>query len=134
MGSQVAHTTVDPVTSITPRGAASWILLGSAFAAYATLTPMPIYLVTPLEGNADRVARAIASHADLDSMEMQNKTGYLISFKGTTVELSNKLGITVPNNPASNTVGSAVVTSVTSYFGRGPTAMWEWLKTRIERQ
>lgn len=94
---------------------------------------MPIYLVTPLGQNFDKLAAAMESLPNDSVLPLQAKAGFLVSFEGTTVELSHHLGITAPERPKSSEVGPAMVTAVTSYYGRGPTTMWEWLKNRIER-
>ena len=95
---------------------------------------MPIYQVTPLAKNAPAIAGAVREHIDEgDYYELANSAGWLVKFKGTTVELSHKLGITSPAlPPAPSTLGSTMVVAITSYYGRGPTDMWEWLKTRFE--
>jgi len=101
-----------------------------------TLRPqMAIYLVTPLTSNFDQLGhllRDIAGTPD-NIFELQHRAGYLINFSGTSVDLSHKLGITSPEpgTPPAN-VGPALITSVSSYYGLGSTAMWEWLKVKIE--
>lgn len=96
---------------------------------------MPIFLVTPLARNFSAVKEAISKAGDAaDWMELQNQAGFLVSFKGTSIELSNLIGITSADRGQPSTLGSAMVTTVASYYGRGPTDMWEWLKTRFESQ
>lgn len=94
---------------------------------------MAIYLITPLARNSDAVRTALnACFQPADWLELQGRAGWFVSYPGTSVELSAELGIT----PADNTpkLGSVLITSVGSYYGRGPTPMWEWLKTRFESQ
>ena len=94
---------------------------------------MAIYLVTPLSSNFDQLGQALREVVPAnDSHELQHRAGYLVSFQGTSVELSNKLGITSEDPAAAPPMGSTIVTSVGSYYGRGSTAMWEWLKVKIE--
>lgn len=96
---------------------------------------MAIYLVTPLAHNADQVRDAVRAALPLENIfELQGRAGYLVSFKGTSVELSNLIGITSPEGVSKSTIGSAMVTSIGSYYGMGSTAMWEWMKTRVESQ
>lgn len=93
---------------------------------------MPMYLVTPLAHNMQ--ALSSAAEAQLlreDFFVLANDAGMLVRSKGTSVELSNQLGISTEDRAVSRT-GSAMVTSLTTYYGRGPTDMWEWLKTRFE--
>lgn len=53
---------------------------------------------------------------------------FLVSYKGTSVELSNYLGISEGQN------GSGFVIAVASYWGRASTDTWEWIKTHWEGQ
>lgn len=95
---------------------------------------MAIYLLVPTANNAERLGEAVKRNIrPADRYEIANRAGWFIRFDGTTVEASNAVGIT-GQEPGENTVvGSTVVTLVTSYYGRGATEMWEWLKTRMER-
>lgn len=92
---------------------------------------MPIYLVTPLANNFHEIIREVEmAYAREDFFTLANSAGVLVRDKGTTIEVSNKVGITTPDR--STKTGSAMVTSVGSYYGRGQTDMWEWLRTRFE--
>ena len=94
---------------------------------------MGIFLITPLGHNADRIGEAVRENiAEIDRYELQSRAGWFIKFSGTTVELSNKLGLSGQAKGVPSPLGSALVTSLLSYYGRGPTDMWEWLKTRFE--
>jgi hypothetical protein len=96
---------------------------------------MPIYLITPLANNAQAIGRAVREHIHADdAYELQTNSGWLVAFKGTSVELCNLIGITPATGTAAQAIGSAMVTSIGSYYGRGSTLMWEWLKTRFENQ
>jgi hypothetical protein len=95
---------------------------------------MPIYQVTPLGQNSAALAGAVRQHIEqADRYLLPNRGGWLISYGGTTIELSHKLTITNPDKTAQSAIGSVLVTLVSSYYGRGRTDMWEWLKTRMER-
>jgi hypothetical protein len=59
-------------------------------------------------------------------------TQWLIATTGTVVELTAKLGIYDDAEPAKPTTGNAIILLVTSYFGRAPAFIWEWLKARQE--
>lgn len=97
---------------------------------------MPIYIAIPLsQENAAfnaAVEKSIASPDD--RYKLQSDRGWLIKFAGTTVELSNHIGLT-PREPGLPLppIGSAIVVPVSGYYGRGPTDMWEWLKIRLEQ-
>jgi hypothetical protein len=97
---------------------------------------MPVFLITPLSQNAVQIGAAVSENfAAEDFQAMQNGAGWLVVFRGTSIELSNLIGITSPDGGRPDPgIGSAMVSSVGSYFGLGPTTMWEWLKARFERQ
>jgi len=95
---------------------------------------MPIYQVTPLSNNAEVLGAAVRDTLGSEAMELQNRAGWMVNFKGTTVELSHHLGVTNATNEGAFPLGSVLITSIGSYYGRGPTSMWEWLKTRVEAQ
>lgn len=95
---------------------------------------MPVYLITPLSTTTDALNAAV-EHAiaePTDRYRLPADRGWLIRYPGTSVELSNHVGITgqPPGEPA--TLGSAMVLPIVAYYGRGPTDMWEWIKTRFE--
>lgn len=95
---------------------------------------MPVYLVTPLADNFDALGEAaLEKLPQSDVYEVQGNAGWLVSFRGTSVELSHLIGITSAdkNAPASK-LGPAMVTGIGSYYGRASTGMWEWLRTRFE--
>ena len=94
---------------------------------------MSVFLAAPLAQNAKNLASAVkASVAEDDRYALPNDMGWLISFKGTTIELSNHIGITGQEKGVSSPVGSTMIVSIGTYFGRGSADMWEWLKTRFE--
>ena len=95
---------------------------------------MPIFLALPLLHDGQPLERAVLSTISTsDRYKLQADRGWLIKFPGTTVELSNLLKITGHPSGQHSAVGSSLVTPVTSYYGVGPTEMWEWLKTRMEQ-
>ncbi|WP_211453846.1 hypothetical protein [Collimonas antrihumi] len=89
---------------------------------------MALYLATPF-ADPDRLATAIkAAFGEYDRYLLKSG-GWLIRFDGTTRELSNKIGTTTSEPP---TTGSVLYVAVGGYYGRGPTDMWEWMKSRME--
>lgn len=94
---------------------------------------MPIYLLTPLADNQDQAAQLVIKHvAQANRYQLPNGSGWLIFYPGTSVELSNFLGITGFAEGMHPSLTSVLITSVGSYYGRAQTDMWEWLKTRFE--
>jgi hypothetical protein len=92
-------------------------------------------LITPLASNTDQVGEAVKRHVAAENRyELQGRSGWLVTHPGTSVELCNQLGVTSSDPEFKPTLGSVLVTLVGSYYGRGATPMWEWLKTRFESQ
>ncbi|MDH0852095.1 hypothetical protein N5D66_29510 [Delftia tsuruhatensis] len=75
------------------------------------------------------VEHGIPSH---DRLELTGGRAWLISFRGTSIELSNHLGITGQAEGEAIKLSSVLITSVGSYYGRASADLWEWLKTRFE--
>lgn len=95
---------------------------------------MPVFLVTPLSSNADQLGSEVKRAFTEDArFELQSRAGWFVVHPGTSLEVSNALGITSSDPEFKPTIGSAMVTLVGSYYGRGATTMWEWLKTRFGR-
>lgn len=94
---------------------------------------MPIYLLTPLANNGIHAAEVVQSKIEPDQLHaLPDNRGFLITFRGTNVELCNHLGITGLPEGSHPSLTSVLVTSVGSYYGRASASMWEWLKTRSE--
>jgi hypothetical protein len=94
---------------------------------------MPVYIAIPLRTDSQPLRAAVEKTIAHESRyELQADSGWLIHFSGTTIELTNHLGITGQDPGDQSPVGSAIVIPITNYYGRGPTDMWEWLKIRME--
>ena len=87
---------------------------------------MAIYLVTPFQGNLSAIEQQ-AHSLGFETFRLQGDTGLFVSADLPTVELSHRLGITNEDRTAGPN-GLALVTAVTSYYGRGNGTMWDWLK------
>jgi L-ascorbate metabolism protein UlaG (beta-lactamase superfamily) len=95
---------------------------------------MPIYIAVPLSADTSALDSAVEQRisSSADRYKLQTNSGWLIKFDGTTVELSNKIGVTGQEKGVAP-LGSVIFVPVSGYYGRGPNDMWEWLKTRLER-
>ena len=94
---------------------------------------MPIFLAVPLTESPANLKASIESHIpSADRLLLQHGRGWLIRFDGTTTELSNKLEITGQAKGEPTPIGSTLLTLISSYYGRGPTDMWEWMSTRMQ--
>lgn len=87
---------------------------------------MSIFLITPIAEPAKVAASVKANFAD-DCYPVSNTQSLLVHYSGTTKELSDKLGISTGEN------GTGIIVSFSSYYGRAPTDIWEWIKSRLER-
>lgn len=88
---------------------------------------MAIFLVVPTNGQ-DGIKKALADHKasnHLDFIDLP-KDGFFVSYSGTSQELSNTIGI------SDGSSGTGVVVAVSSYFGRAPTNIWDWVQSRWE--
>jgi hypothetical protein len=96
---------------------------------------MAIYAVIPLANNFGKLTEIVKESFpdDDDTFLLSANAGYLINFSGTSQTLGKKLFITAGKDEAANTyVGSALIVPFTSYWGRGATTMWDWIKARLE--
>lgn len=96
---------------------------------------MPLFLVVPLQREHAPLNNAVQTRIDSESdrFPLQDDNGWIVKYSGTAKELSDYLGISIQeNNPGSPF--SAIVVPFPDYYGRGPTQMWEWIKTRLEAE
>lgn len=96
---------------------------------------MPIYIAVPLTLSSSALDDAVEQRITsvTDRYKLQADRGWLIKFEGTTVELSDHIGLTGQEKGNPSPIGSAIIVPVSGYYGRGPTDMWEWLKVRLEQ-
>lgn len=93
---------------------------------------MPVFLIVPLAKSTDPLSQAVESNvAEHDRHKLANDRGWLVTFQGTSSELSKHLGITGQPDGEKSTVGAAIVAPISSYYGRGPNDMWEWLSLKF---
>ena len=57
-------------------------------------------------------------------------TQWLVSSHKTVTDVSNSIGVSgfEPGSPK----GLAVIFTTSSYFGRAPTTVWDWIKVKLE--
>jgi len=89
---------------------------------FAILLPIP----------QPRLVEAIKAAYPNDWLSL-NDTQWLVSAAGTVIEVCAKIGIADPNNRNAAHVGNAVVFATTSYYGRAPTPVWDWIKAKLEK-
>lgn len=59
-------------------------------------------------------------------------TQWLVSGGGTVIEVTAKIGVYDPKQPDNPVSGSAIVISMSAYYGRAPTPVWDWIKAKLE--
>jgi hypothetical protein len=90
------------------------------------MTVFAVMLPAPAPALVDAIQR-LFPHDHLVISETQ----YLISAAGTAIDLSAKLGVYDPKDPA-KAVGNAIIFATSSYFGRAPSTVWDWIKAKLE--
>ena len=83
-----------------------------------------IVFVILAETDEPKLATAIASHFK-DNFLKVGPGQWLVAGSGTSVDVSNILGITTGET------SSGIVVSINSYYGRASTNIWEWLKVKL---
>jgi hypothetical protein len=91
------------------------------------MTIFAILLPAPNPGLAESIKAAYPN----DWLSL-NDTQFLVSSSGTVIEVSIKIGVADPNDRQEPTVGPAVIFATTSYYGRAPTPVWDWIKAKLE--
>lgn len=92
---------------------------------------MPTYVVISLAKDKTALDAAVKDVIPEESrFRLKNDSGWLVVYDGISKELSNKLGITGQKEEEPIRVSSALVLSIGSYYGRGPSDMWEWLSLK----
>lgn len=89
---------------------------------------MAIFLVVPTILNSGALTASMQAQQDQGRIKYFElpRGEFFVSYKGTSQELSDLLLIT------DGTSGSAIVSSVGSYYGRAGTNIWEWVQAHWE--
>ena len=61
-----------------------------------------------------------------------NDTQYLISAPGTVLDVTAKIGIADVNDKQKPSLGTGIVFATSSYYGRAPATVWDWVKAKLE--
>ncbi len=73
----------------------------------------------------EKLSGAIAKHFPGNFTKVSDDS-WFISADGTSKDVSDKLGVT------DGASGGAIVVSVSGYYGRASTPIWEWVKAKWE--
>ena len=92
------------------------------------MTIFAVLMPIPQPALIDEIRRSYP----LDHLQL-NETQFLVSANNiTTTDLAVKLGVVNLQDPVKAPSGNAVIFATSSYFGRAPTTVWEWIKTKLE--
>jgi hypothetical protein len=91
---------------------------------------MSIFVVLSQENNPLLEAK-IAEKFPLDYYKLTS-TQWVISSKETVKQLSDKLEITIETTK-NGPIGSAIIFSISTYWGRASNDFWEWIKVKMEK-
>lgn len=61
-----------------------------------------------------------------------NETQWLVSSTGTIQEVTARIGVYDFKNPDVPSKGNAIVFATTSYYGRAPVTVWDWIRAKLE--
>jgi hypothetical protein len=84
---------------------------------------MTLLVIIPTDPDPIEIEAEIAKVLPNDSYRLPQGE-WVVRYSGTTQELSNALLITDGSSE------NAVIFAISAYFGRAPTNIWEWVKTR----
>lgn len=73
-----------------------------------------------------KMKAAITINFENEHLELGNNE-WLVSSNMTPQGLSDKLGVTNGSN------GAAIVFAMSGYFGRAPSNIWDWIKSKAEQ-
>ena len=87
--------------------------------------------MTTMGISSPNLAAAIKANFENDHLAI-TETQWLISATTAVHDLAAKLGIYDLKEPAKPPTGNAVMFAVSSYFGRAPATVWDWIKLKLE--
>jgi hypothetical protein len=90
------------------------------------MTIFTVLLPTPSQRIIDAIKAAYP-----DNWLALNETQYLVSSTGTVYEVSAKIGVADLNDRGKPAIGNAVLFATSSYYGRAPTPVWDWIKAAL---
>lgn len=85
---------------------------------------MATFIVVPIGQNAE-IGRALSEKFENKAFELP-RGEWLVSYDGTSRQLSEHVGISTPEGPGE--MGSALVLNFSGYWGLASKDVWEWLK------
>ena len=81
---------------------------------------MPVYFITPTK-TPEAVLERLKQFVSDDDLYVLADDKWFASFDGTSAQLSEKIGF------KDGSTGTGVILRVTSYNGRAPGDLWEWI-------
>jgi hypothetical protein len=91
---------------------------------------MPVlYVVLSQRPEMDeRLGAAIKAAFPENFLQMAERGQWIVVGEGTAREISNKIGIT---GVEPTEIGTSIVFSVSGYFGRASSEIWEWIAVKL---
>ncbi len=78
-----------------------------------------------------KLVEAIKTEFPNDHLSI-TETQWLVSSFETIVNVTAKLGIYDEKSPSAPSNGNAIIFAVSSYHGRAPVLVWDWIKAKLE--
>ncbi len=77
------------------------------------------------------LAEAIQKNYPGDNLSV-TPTQWLLSSSESVLDITAKIGIYDVNNPSAPADRLGIVLAISSYHGRAPTVVWDWIKSKLE--
>lgn len=92
---------------------------------------MTIFAVL-LPSSQPALVEAIKAAYQEDFFQLSD-TQFLVSDSNVTVmQVSAKIGVADPANLQKPPVGVAIIFATTSYYGRAPNPVWDWIQAKLQ--
>lgn len=85
--------------------------------------PATIYFVTALTNSVSVKSRLEGMIPEADRYELRPDQ-WMVSYDGPAQDLAENVGV----RGGENVLGNGLVLPVTTYSGRAPTTLWDWLR------
>jgi hypothetical protein len=93
---------------------------------------MTVFAVVSLRSfPSDAIQQALDENYAGQYLKVDEGHWLLTEASGTSMAVSEKLGLTGPSNQDKPPPSVAIVYNISGYFGRAPAPVWEWLKSNF---
>ena len=91
---------------------------------------MTVFAILMPEPQPELQKQIIDSFAD--DLYVLSDMQWLVSSQLTIYEVSAKIKLHDPKNLENPSLGNAVIFATSSYYGKAPATLWDWLKSKLE--